>query len=226
MNERVARWTLGLGAVLSLSAALVVMLDMHRRADALAHADGIDPRVADGRRAWRRHDCSDCHTLLGYGTQYGPDLTKVYGRRGEDGIRRAVRTPEQVTTWRSMPHLPVTDRELAGLVAFLQWTSGTSPEDWPVAGIRQRVSAREAGRPRADGSAIFRENRCYACHRMGGSGGALGPDLTHVGGRLAYQTIEAVLADPRSVDPRAVMPAPGLVPPERRTLARYLAAAK
>lgn len=224
MNERAVRLTMVFGAVLSLAAALV-LLDTHRRADALASGGGIDPRVAEGRRAWRRHDCGACHTLRGYGSYYGPDLTKVYWRRGAEGIRLAVRAPEQVTTWRSMPHLPVTDRELADLVAFLQWTSGIDPDDWPIPGSRQRISSRRAA-PRADGRAIFRESRCSACHRMGDGGGSLGPDLSRVGRRLAYETIEAVLADPRSVDPRAVMPGPGLVPPERRTLARYLAASR
>jgi cytochrome c2 len=88
-----------------------------------------DRHVVDGHRVWQRHRCGDCHTLLGSGSEYGPDLTRVYWRQGADGIRRAVRTPERLTTWRSMPHLPVTDTQMDDLVAFLRWTGSLDLEE-------------------------------------------------------------------------------------------------
>jgi mono/diheme cytochrome c family protein len=43
------------------------------------------------------------------------------------------------------------------------------------------------------GAELFRENNCFACHRLGNAGGDLGPDLTHVGARLPRPIIEAIL---------------------------------
>ena len=72
------------------------------------------------------------------------------------------------------------------------------------------------------GAALFREKGCFNCHRVGEVGGILGPDLTHVGARLSRELIEQVLTDPRSADPRAIMPDPPLLPPERTELVTFL----
>lgn len=224
MNERVARWFFWVGSLVSLGIFLALTVDTHRQVNALAYSSPLDPHVVAGKRAWHRHNCNDCHTILGFGSYYGPDLTKSYWRRGAEGIRIAVRTPEKVTTWRSMPHLGVTDAELEDLVTFLRWTSEIDTHGWPPQD--RRVSATAATPHDPEGAAAFRENGCYACHQMGSAGGALGPDLTHVGSRLSYEIIDAILTAPKSVDPLALMPAPELAPPQRTTLARYLAAAK
>jgi nitric oxide reductase subunit C len=224
MNERIARWFCWVGTLLSLGILAILTVDTHRQVNARAYSETPDSHVVDGKRAWHRHNCNDCHTILGFGSYYGPDLTKVYWRRGEEGIRRAVRTPEQVTTWRSMPHLGVTDQELADLVAFLRWTGEIDTHGWPPQDRRQPVAA--AGAAAGDPMTVFRENGCYDCHRMGSVGGELGPDLTKVGSRLPYETIDALLVEPRSVNARAVMPAPGLPDPERQSLARFLAGSK
>ena len=123
----------------ALGAAAAFSLPTPRGTEARApspdHSD-----VVDGRRAWQRHACADCHTILGAGSFYAVDLTTVYRRSGEAGIRRAVRTPEQVTTWRSMPHLPVTDGELDDIVALLRWANEIGSHDWPPEDARLRVS--------------------------------------------------------------------------------------
>lgn len=222
MNERVARWILYVGTVTSLGLFLALTVDTHRQVKALSHADKLDARAVAGKRVWHRYNCNDCHTILGFGSYYASDLTKVYWRRGEDGIRRAVRTPEQVTTWRSMPHLAVTDQELTDLVAFLRWTSEIDTHDWPPQDRRLRAKAGGVARGMSRGATLFRENGCFDCHTLEGVGSMLGPDLTNVGSRLSYETIEAVLTKPQSVKPGAVMPEPGLPAEERDALARFL----
>jgi len=124
---------LGIGAAVALETARGTAA---RAATKEPHSD-----VVEGRRAWQHHACADCHTVLGSGSFYAIDLTTVYRRSGEAGIRRAVRTPEQVTTWRSMPRIAVTDDELDDLVAFLRWTSEIDGHDWPAEDARLRVSA-------------------------------------------------------------------------------------
>ena len=42
--------------------------------------------------------------------------------------------------------------------------------------------------------AIIRGAGCTGCHKIGGEGGAIGPDLTHVGSRLSTNLIrESIL---------------------------------
>lgn len=224
MSVRTARWIFYLGTLISLVLFLGLTVDTHRQIRTLTHADQLTEQVVAGKRVWHRYNCNDCHTILGFGSYYAPDLTKAYWRRGADGIAAVVRTPERFTTWRKMPRLPVTDQELEALVAFLRWTSEIDTQDWPPQDQKFRAAAgRAVALGVSPGATLFQAKGCFACHRLEGTGGTLGPDLTGVGSRLSYETIEQVLADPRSVNPRATMPAPPLSPGERAELGRFLA---
>jgi putative heme-binding domain-containing protein len=45
-----------------------------------------------------------------------------------------------------------------------------------------------------NGRQMFGAGSCYACHRIGGEGGAVGPDLTSVGGKFgAYDLLESIV---------------------------------
>ncbi len=84
------------------------------------------------------------------------------------------------------------------------------------------------------GRAVFLAQRCQACHTIRGvaEGGELGPDLTHVGGRMWIAagtlpthigTLGGWIADPQSIKPGARMPAAGNIDGESlRALAAYL----
>jgi cytochrome c oxidase subunit II len=48
----------------------------------------------------------------------------------------------------------------------------------------------------ADGQQVFIDNGCFACHSVAGSGGAIGPDLSHVGTRFDQDTLTGWLRDP------------------------------
>jgi cytochrome c oxidase subunit 2 len=100
------------------------------------------------------------------------------------------------------------------------------------------AEARPAQAPRTEpgrrGMAIFTEAGCGACHAVRGTGaaGTIGPDLTHVGGRLTLgaatvpndgRRMREWLADPARVKPGAHMPAFGMLGDERlQMLAAYL----
>ena len=45
-----------------------------------------------------------------------------------------------------------------------------------------------------NGRQMFGAGSCYACHRIAGEGGAVGPDLTSVGGKFgAYDLLESIV---------------------------------
>ena len=227
MTMKTARWIFYAGTGISLVLFLGLTADTHRQITSLTHADQLSQTVIAGKRVWHKYNCNDCHTILGFGSYYAPDMTKVFWRRGGDGIKAVVRNPEQHTTWRKMPRQPVTDAELDELVAFLQWTSAIDTQDWPPQdqGLR-RAAAKSVALGVTPGATLFQAKGCFACHRIDQTGGTLGPELTTVGARLTAETIKKVLTDPRKVDPQGKMPVPQLSDPERDELARFLTAMK
>jgi len=86
----------------------------------------------------------------------------------------------------------------------------------------------------ARGQALFLANGCGACHAIRGTAarGVVGPDLTHVGGRLSLgagilgnepATFARWIARTEQVKPGVHMPAFGMLPPaDVRALAAYL----
>ncbi len=227
MGYRAARWIFYLGTFVSLVLFLFLTVDTHRQIQSLTHADRLTADVIAGKRVWQKYNCNDCHTILGFGGYYAPDLTKVYWRRGGEGIKAVVRTPEKFTTWRKMPRLSLTEEELGDLVAFLKWTGEIDNQGWPPQDQKLHpIGGQAVAFGVSPGAALFQQKGCFACHRLYETGGGVGPDLTHVGSRLTYETIERILTDPRSVNPQAIMPIPPLSHEERDQVGHFLAGLK
>jgi quinol-cytochrome oxidoreductase complex cytochrome b subunit len=67
-----------------------------------------------------------------------------------------------------------------------------------------------AGSPQAlvdRGHEVFVANHCQSCHVVAGQGSAVGPELTHIGGRLTADRLAAQIRKPESVNPNTNMPA-------------------
>lgn len=227
MMNKLPRLIFYLGTLISLVLFLALTFDTHRQIQTLTHADRLSDQVVAGKQVWQKYNCNDCHTILGFGSYYGPDMTKVYWRRGSEGIKAVIRSPEKFTTWRKMPRLLLTDKELEDLVAFLQWASEIDTHGWPPQDQKLRAgTGRAAALGVSPGAVLFQEKGCFACHRVYGTGGQQGPELTHVGSRLSYERIERVLTDPRSANPQATMPPPPLSHEERDQMVAFLAGMK
>ena len=224
MSGKTARWIFYLGTLVSLVLFLGLTVDTHRQIETLTHADQLNDQVVAGKRVWQKYNCNDCHTILGFGSYYAPDMTKVYWRRGAEGIKAVVSAPERFTTWRKMPRQPITEKELEDLVAFLRWTSNIDTHDWPPQDQKLRAATGKAVALGVNpGAILFQDKGCFACHKIYQTGGDLGPELTHVGSRLSYDAIEKILTDPRLVNPRSAMPPPAVSHEERNQLAAFLA---
>ena len=48
-----------------------------------SHEDAMNESVVRGKEIWEANNCMGCHTILGEGAYYAPELTKAYTRRGE-----------------------------------------------------------------------------------------------------------------------------------------------
>jgi len=75
---------------------------------------------------------------------------------------------------------------------------------------------------------LLRDHKCLECHMLKGRGGAVGPNLTNVGGRRDRDYIYQQIKDPRSHNRRTAMPSFGDRLPESdiNALADYLSGLK
>lgn len=90
------------------------------------------PEVARGKVVWETRNCIGCHTLIGEGAYFAPELGNVYKRRGPDFIKVWIKMqPTKVPGRRQMPQFNLSEQQLDDLVAFLKWTSEINTENWP-----------------------------------------------------------------------------------------------
>lgn len=76
------------------------------------------------------------------------------------------------------------------------------------------------------GKAYFAQVGCLTCHRVGGEGGATGPDLTLVGFRHSGEWLDRWIKDPQAWKPATVMPNKQLSPAARAAIVSYLVTLK
>jgi len=216
------------GTAISLAIFLWLTVDTHRQVGALTHAENLSDQVVAGKHVWEKKNCNECHTILGFGIYYAPDLTRVYNRIGPEGIKAAVMKP-QVTfasSFRKMPDLNVTEQENEDLTAFLEWVGNIDNHDWPPQDKDTAMSAsqrRLAGAGLSRGASAFKEN-CMRCHSLEGSGGTSGPALDSIGDKYDPIAISKLIADPSSVQPGSrMMPLSGISEDDRQAIGEFLA---
>jgi nitric oxide reductase subunit C len=103
--------------------------------------DRETPLVDSGKKVWHKYVCIDCHTLIGNGAYYAPDLTKVWDRfaeqagndrDAEDALAGFLEDPPQATSHtRGMPNFHMTDDEARSLAEFLKWIAAIDTNGWP-----------------------------------------------------------------------------------------------
>jgi len=96
--------------------------------------------VARGKHVWEKHACINCHSLLGEGAYFAPELGNVWVRYGGDkdpeGATSALKgwmaaQPSGVEGRRQMPQFNLSDKELDDLIAFFRWTNSINTQNWP-----------------------------------------------------------------------------------------------
>ena len=95
-------------------------------------AGEITESVVRGKHLWETRNCIGCHTLLGEGAYFAPELGNVYARRGPDFIKGWIKAmPTHTPGRRQMPQFNLTEQELNDLADFLEWTSRILTQNWP-----------------------------------------------------------------------------------------------
>ncbi|MBB4018763.1 nitric oxide reductase subunit C [Chelatococcus caeni] len=101
---------------------------------------GLTDAVARGKHVWEKHSCINCHTLLGEGAYFAPELGNVWDRWGgtedPDTAREMLKAwmqsqPTGIEGRRQMPQFNLSDQELNDLADFLEWTGRIKTQNWP-----------------------------------------------------------------------------------------------
>jgi len=84
--------------------------------------DKITEQVVRGKNLWDSNNCMGCHTLLGEGGYYAPELTKVIERRGKGYIKAVLMTPVPwAPNGRKMVAYGFNNEQAEDLIAFFDW---------------------------------------------------------------------------------------------------------
>ena len=93
MTKGKARFIFWAGTLISAGIFIWLTVDFHLQEDKYAHSDKIDAQIIAGKKVWHKYNCNNCHTILGFGGYYAPDMTKAYYRLGENNIVAIVMHP-------------------------------------------------------------------------------------------------------------------------------------
>ena len=124
-----------------------------------------NPDAIRGGMGLFRARCAECHGMDARGVR-GPDITQVWATgRTDEGLYRTVKEGVPNTEMPANPRIQ--DHEAWQILAYLRTLAGPAPADSP--------------RGNAENGAKVFGAQCAACHRVNGTGGRLGPDLSRVG---------------------------------------------
>jgi nitric oxide reductase subunit C len=95
--------------------------------------------VVAGKALWEKNNCVGCHTLLGEGAYYAPELGNVFNRRGASDVAAfkgymqgwMAAQPLDIPNSRKMPQFNLSVEEVNNLADFLIWTSKVDTNEWP-----------------------------------------------------------------------------------------------
>lgn len=228
MTEKALQRTFVGGTVVFLVVLAAMTADSLHQVNA-ARTPLVTEQVAHGKYVFQRKNCNDCHTILGIGGYFAPDLTKVSDRRDAAWLKAFMADPQAAKPGTTMPNQRLAEADVLDLVAFLDWVRHIDTNGWPPKPLGS--IAVTAGRPTPPGA--WQGKACGGCHMIDGQGASgPGPDLSHVGS-TPYDALANTpeflarwLADPPGMKPGTLMPKLPLSQAELDSLVSYLVALK
>lgn len=213
------------GTIFFFAVFIVLTVDTMKQVD--QRSPEITEDVDAGKQVWHKYDCIGCHTILGNGSYFAPDMTKTAERKPRSYLKQFLMDPRAVNAKASMPKLGITADEADKLITFLEWIAKVDTNGWPPKPILAQAAG-IAGQKLSRGQEVYSGQNCSACHTVNGIGGTTGPDLTNIGSRQPDPAWHVKhLKDPKSVAPNSAMPAyANLSDSDLKELAAYLVSLK
>lgn len=104
------------------------------------NTETLTESVVAGKHVWEKHACINCHSILGEGAYFAPELGNVMTRWGvQDDPESAFDVlkgwmeaqPTGIEDRRQMPQFNLSDAEIRELADFLLWTNTINTQNWP-----------------------------------------------------------------------------------------------
>ncbi len=87
-----------------------------------SNQENITAEVVRGKELWEKNNCMGCHSIMGEGAYYAPELTKVIDRKGADVVKAILMSP---VAWqpsgRKMVAYNMSEAEATDVVEFFKW---------------------------------------------------------------------------------------------------------
>ena len=199
-----------------------------------------DPaRAREGKKLAIKYNCSGCHEIEGINRgEAGPPLDGVGSRNVElldfgpnpkgknrslySWLEAKVMTPRTYREGLKMPDPSLKKRDEKAITTFLlSLVAKLYPESLLVAAPQSLEPTVPLGGPVGT---LWEKFQCSSCHRIGSSGGSMGPDLSAEGSRVRRAWLEQFLKKPQPLRPllQARMPDFHLQDPEVKVLADFI----
>jgi len=219
MSNKAARNLFIFGSLFFFVIFLGLTVDTMKQVD--KRAPEITEQVDAGKKVWQKYDCIGCHTILGNGSYFAPDMTKVVERKPQGYLKQFLMDPKAVNAKAAMPTLGISSDEADNLLAFLDWISKVDTNNWPPKPILA-TAAGVGGRELTKGQQVYQTYGCSACHMINGIGGTTGPELTTVGSRRDRAWLMGHFKAPRKFVPNSAMPVIAASDAELEQLTAYM----
>ncbi len=203
MSNKAARNLFIIGSLFFFVIFLALTFDTLAQLD--KRAPEITQAVDDGKMVWHKYDCIGCHTILGNGTYFAPDVTKVAARKPRSYLKQFLMDPQAVNPNAVMPKLGISSQEADNLITFLDWISKVDTNDWPPKPILAQAAAVNA-KELSSGQLVYQSQGCANCHSINGIGGTSGPDLSKIGLRHEREWFIGHFKDPDKYVKNSAMP--------------------
>jgi len=122
------------GSVFFFLLFLALTFDTSRALPDRDNRGAITEKVARGKQVWETNNCIGCHTLLGEGAYFAPELGNVYKRFGNstEAIKSWIKAqPTGVPGRRQMPQFNLSEQDLDAIAEFLKYASEINAAKWP-----------------------------------------------------------------------------------------------
>jgi len=206
------------GTALCGAAFILLTLDTLAEFPKRSHQDKMTEEVVHGHHIWNKNNCMGCHTLMGEGAYYAPELTKVVERRGAVWIDAFLQDPEAFYPGRRkmIKYDFFVDAEVGAaeaaqnrsdIIAFLDWVGKIDMNGYPAKpDLVATVGAANVDPTIMARAPVYFQTVCSGCHSVGGQGGNVGPALDGVSSRLDSEYLHKWISDPQSIKPGTAMP--------------------
>ena len=197
--------------VVTVTAVIVFLFlsyDTLKKIPIQSNEDRLTDSVIRGKNIWESNNCMGCHTILGEGAYYAPELTKVYTRRSEEFIKIFLKDPQAMYPGkRKMVKYNFSEREMNDLIAFFKWIGEIDCNGFPMEPMLKQTSVAVSSTSNIKKPEIF-DKLCLTCHILGGSGNLIepAPVLDNIGNIRDKDYLFRWIKDPNMVKEGALMP--------------------